>query len=66
MIILKLCESGYSVGISILVIAQGLVLNIRREEIIKSSKGIREEMLKKLKASQSYARSGSGILLSSF
>ena len=66
MIILKLCESGYSVVISILVIAQGLVLNIRREEIIKSSKGILEEMLKKLKASQSYARSGSGILLSSF
>ena len=30
-IILKLCESGYSVVISILVIAQGLVLNIRRE-----------------------------------
>ena len=57
---------SYSVVISILVMAQGLVLNIRREEIIKSSKGIREEMLKKLKASQSYARSGSGILLSSF
>ena len=54
---------SYSVVISILVMAQGLVLNIRREEIIKSSKGIREEMLKKLKASQSYARSGSGILL---
>ena len=57
---------SYSVVISISVMAQGLVLNIRREEIIKSSKGIREEMLKKLKASQSYARSGSGILLSSF
>lgn len=32
-IILKLCESGYSVAISILAMAQGLVLNIRRDEI---------------------------------
>ena len=43
MIILKLCESGYSVVIFILVIAQGSVLNIRREEIIESSLVKREE-----------------------
>ena len=36
-IILKLCESGYSVAISILAMAQGLVLNNRRDEIFKSS-----------------------------
>ena len=33
--ILQLCKSGYSLVISILVIAQGFVLNIRGEEIIK-------------------------------
>ena len=36
-IILKLCESGYCVAISILAMAQGLVLNNRRDEIFKSS-----------------------------
>ena len=36
-IILKLCESGYSVAISILAMAQGLVLNNRRDEIFKST-----------------------------
>ena len=43
MIILKLCERDYSVVSSILVMAQGLELNIRREEIIKSSQMKREE-----------------------
>ena len=42
-IILKLCKSGYSVVISILVIAQGLVLNIMREEIIFLDETGREE-----------------------
>ena len=42
-IILKLCESGYSVAISILAMAQGLVLNNRRDEIFKSSKIKRKE-----------------------
>ena len=36
-IILKLCESGYSVAISILAMAQGPVLNNRRDKIFKSS-----------------------------
>lgn len=43
MIILKLREGDYSVVSSILVMAQGLELNIRREEIIKSSQMKREE-----------------------